>query len=136
MAERQILDDARGIRLVHEAGLGQVALALGALGGEEVPARGMPTNDLAAAVILKRLATAFLVLLREIGFGMGGRKVVTGGEMANYFWGRIWKAGGAKARLRSSVAGGGDPGGGTLRCSRGLLFLILIIFLIVPIPDD
>jgi len=44
------------------------------------------------AVDFKALGDGFLVLLREIGFGMGGRKVVTGGEMANYFLGAIWKS--------------------------------------------
>ena len=36
-------------------------------------------------VILNRLATAFFVLLRAMGFGMGGRKVVRRGEMAKDF---------------------------------------------------
>jgi hypothetical protein len=37
-------------------------------------------------VILNRLATAFFVLLRAIGFGMGGRKVESCGEKANSFF--------------------------------------------------
>ena len=38
-------------------------------------------------VILNRLATAFLVLLREMAFGMGGRKVESALEKAREKWG-------------------------------------------------
>ena len=46
-------------------------------------------NTLPVPVILNRLATAFFVLLREMGFGMGGRKVERCREKANSFFGNV-----------------------------------------------
>jgi len=76
MAKRQVLDDARGIGFVHQRGLGQQALTLCALRGKQVPPRSLRPQNLAGASDFESLGNGFFVLLRAMGFGMGGRKVV------------------------------------------------------------
>ena len=60
--KRQILFDSRSVRLIYQGGFPELALALGASGGQKMALRGVAAQNLAGASHFEALGYGFFRL--------------------------------------------------------------------------
>ena len=71
MAEWQVFNDPRLIGVMHQGGLGEVPLALGTLGGEQMPPGSLGAQNLAGASDFESLGDRLFRLAACNGFRHG-----------------------------------------------------------------
>ena len=82
--ERQVFFYPRFIGSIEDRGLGEMTLALCAFGRQQVSTTRLAYATLCRSpVILKRFATAFLVLRLDIDFGIGSREPILSNPVRN-----------------------------------------------------